>query len=128
MYIPGVRLNRVHHGKLCCFKKPHSSSVKFIFLSEWIMEILVVVLAVCVYKALVTSHAIKRRAVESAVETCSWRTLYSLEGCALLSTNSSEVFIRNSYPIFQPIENFIGSHFGAVGGKEAVFLVLFNPV
>ena len=47
--------------------------------------------------------------------------------CCILSTNSNEIFMRNSYPIIQPIENFNGSHFEASGGKGVVFESLFNP-
>jgi hypothetical protein len=47
--------------------------------------------------------------------------------CYVLPTNSNEVLICNSYPIFQPIENFNGSHFEASGGNEAVLWVPFQP-
>jgi hypothetical protein len=67
--MPGFRLNRVHHGKLCYLKKPLSFSV--IFLSECVKEVglNMFVFAVCVYKILVMLHAMKQRAVETIIET-----------------------------------------------------------
>jgi hypothetical protein len=71
-------------------------------------------------------HAVKRRTIETTVEelVIRWKG-----ACYILSTNSNEVFIRNSYSIFQPIENFSGSHFEACGVEEVFFffLVTFQP-
>lgn len=87
--MPGFRLNRVHHAKLCYLKKPHSFSVIFIFLSELIREVYMFVFAVRVYKILVMLHAMKRRAVETTVKTHS-RRIHPLERCVLRTFNEQQ--------------------------------------